>query len=138
MRTQPLVTLALLAAPEDAKEVVKLLSESGVSYVIVGNGATVVDQIPKADVTVLKSASTVYLFTEKRDEEYVIVPSVVGISIKEANLILTNCGLNVCIVGGISDKCTTLTVTSQSLPYGARIEKGSVITLTVLGTDFED
>lgn len=123
---------------KDIDSVTEILKSSGVSYVIIGSGATIVDQIPLADVTILKSASTVYLYTEKRDEEYVTVPSVVGKTIKEANLILTNCGLNVRIVGGISDKCTTLTVTSQNLPYGARVQKGSVVTLTVLGTDFED
>ena len=66
------------------------------------------------------------------------VPSVVGLSIKEANLLLTNIGLNIAISGGLSEKCTTMTVTSQSLPLGAKVKKGSVITLTVLGTDFED
>ena len=59
-------------------------------------------------------------------------------SVKEANLLLTNSGLNVKIIGGLSDNCTTLTVTFQNLPVGAKVEKGSVITLTVFGTDFED
>ena len=118
--------------------VTNTLKENEINYILVGSGATVLDQIPKADITVIKSTSTIYLYTEKREEEYVTVPSVVDITIKEANLILINCGLNIRIVGSISDKCTTLTVTSQSLPYGASVEKGSVITLTVLGTDFED
>jgi beta-lactam-binding protein with PASTA domain len=63
---------------------------------------------------------------------------VVGMSIKEANILLTNSGLNIAINGGLSEKCNTITVTSQSLPFGAKVKKGSVITLTVLGTDFED
>ena len=91
-----------------------------------------------ADVSVIKSSSTVYLYTEKREEEYTSVPSVVGLSIKEANLLLASAGLNVRIPGGISASCSTVTVTSQDLPYGAKVEKGTVITLTVLGTDFED
>ena len=112
--------------------------KNGINYVIVGNGDTVIDQVPKADISIIKSTSTVYLYTEKREDEYTVVPSVVGLSIKEANLLLTSAGLNVRIPGGISDNCNTVTVTSQDLPYGAKVEKGSVITLTVLGTDFED
>lgn len=118
--------------------ITKSLKDDGISFSVVGSGDVILDQIPRADVSVLKSISTVYLYTEKREEEYVIMPAVVGISIKEANLLLYNLGLNVRIIGGLSDKCTTLTVTSQSLPVGAKVEKGSVVTLTVLGLDFED
>ena len=78
------------------------------------------------------------MFTEKREDEYVTVPSVVGMSIKEANVLLTNSGLNVRIDGSLSENCTTLTVISQNLPLGARVKRGSVITLSVLGIDFED
>ncbi len=114
------------------------LKKNEINYVLIGEGDTVLSQIPQADVTILKSTSTVYLYTQKREDEYVCVPSLVGLSIKEANILLTNSGLNVRITGGLSDKCTTLTVTSQSLPSGANVTLGSVITLTVLGTDFED
>ena len=114
------------------------LEKTGIQYTVIGNGEYVLDQIPKADVIILKSSSTIYLYTEKRDEEYVEVPSVVGKSIKEANLLLSTIGLNICISGSLSNTCTTVTVISQSLPVGAKVEKGSVITLTVLGTDFED
>ncbi len=122
----------------DISSVVDGLKKNQVNYVVIGNGNSVISQIPAADVSILKSTSKIYLYTEKRDEEYASVPSVVGLSIKEANLLLTNSGLNIAIYGGLSEKCTTVTVTSQSLPLGAKVKKGSVITLTVLGTDFED
>jgi stage V sporulation protein D (sporulation-specific penicillin-binding protein) len=122
----------------DIDSVVDGLKKNQVNYVVIGNGSAVISQIPSADVSILKSTSKIYLYTEKRDEEYVSVPSVVGLSIKEANLLLTNIGLNIAISGGLSEKCTTITVTSQNLPLGAKVKKGSVITLTVLGTDFED
>ena len=114
------------------------LKKNGISYVRVGDGDTVIDQIPKADVSIQRSSSVIYLYTEKREEEYSVVPSVVGLTVKEANVLLMNAGLNIRIAGGISEGCTTATVMSQSLPSEARVEKGAVITLTVLGTDFED
>ena len=77
--------------------VVEGLKKNQINYVLVGNGSTVVGQIPNADVSILKSASKIYLYTEKRDDEYVSVPAVVGMSIKEANLLLTNLGLNIAI-----------------------------------------
>ena len=123
---------------KEAQLVVEALKSNGINYVIIGNGNSIVDQLPKADISILKSASTVYLYTEKREDEYVEVPSVVGMSIKEANILLTNLGINIRIDGALSEKCNTLTVISQNLPLGARIKKGDVITLRVLGTDFED
>lgn len=122
----------------DLKSITDSLKEQKINYVVIGDGDTVIDQIPKADIDILRSSSTIYLYTEKRDEEYTAVPSVVGMSIKEANILLAQAGLNVRISGGLSPGATSLTVTSQNLPYGARVTKGSVITLTVLGTDFED
>lgn len=120
------------------KAVVDSLTKNEVKYVIIGNGDTITDQIPKADISVLKSVSTIYLYTEKREDDYISVPSVTGLSIKEANLILSSHGLNIRIDGGISDKCTTVTVISQNIAEGKKVKKGTVITLSVLGTDFED
>lgn len=122
----------------DIKSVIENLKDNSISYVLIGNGERVISQIPTAGVTVTKSASTVYLYTERRDEEYVIMPSVAGMNIKDANIMLTNLGLNIRIDGGMSNKCTTLTVISQSIPLGAKIKKGEIVSLTVLGTDFED
>ena len=114
------------------------LKNASVNYVVIGNGDTVIDQVPKAGISVLKSTSVVYLYTERREDEYITVPSLVGSSIRDANIILTNLGFNIKIEGGMSGACNTLTVISQSLPVGAKVKKGSVITLAVLGTDFED
>lgn len=114
------------------------LKNSSINYVVIGSGNTVIDQIPKADVSILKSTSVVYLYTERKEEEYISVPSLVGMSIKEANALLINLGFNIKVQGGISEGCNTLTVTSQNLPVGAKVKKGSVITIGVLGTDFED
>lgn len=125
-----------IGANKDA--VVENLKSNGISCVIIGSGATVIDQIPKADLSIVKSVSTVYLYTEKREEEYVSVPSLVGMSIKEANILLTNLGLNVRLNKPLSPNCSTLTVMTQDLPVGAKVKRGSVITLSVLGTDFED
>lgn len=122
----------------NANNIAKMLRSNGINCIIVGNGDTIVDQIPSADISILKSTSSVYLYTEKREEEYLSVPSVVGMTIKDANILLTNLGMNISINGSISNNCNTLTVTSQNLPLGAKVKKGSVIILTVLGTDFED
>ena len=115
-----------------------ILKKNGIKYTVIGNGNTVISQTPAANIEILSEHSNIYLYTEKRDEDYVIVPSLVGLTIKEANILISSTGLNIKISGSVSANCTTLCVISQSLPYGAKVTRGTVITIMVLGTDFED
>ena len=120
-------------------EITTILKNEGVIFSVVGSGTHIISQIPSANVDVFRSASTIYLYTEKKEEEeYVSVPSLVGLSIKDANNLISSCGLNIKIDGSISENCNTITVMSQSLPYGAKVRRGTVITISVLGVDFED
>ncbi len=121
--------------PKDAE---KLLKESGIECIIIGSADKIIAQIPASGITVYKSQSIVYLYTEKKDEEYAVIPSLVGMNVKEANALIAKLKLNIKINKGISDECSTLTVTSQDLPVGARVPLGTVITISVLGMDFED
>ncbi len=123
---------------QEIGNVKKTLTDKDIQYNVIGNGTTVLHQIPSAGSEVLKSQSVVYLYTENIDNTYTTVPALVGLNIKEANELLLKCGLNIKIKGSISNNCTSLTVTSQNYPSGAKIPLGSVITLTVLGMDFED
>ncbi len=122
----------------DVKDATENLKKNDIMYCVIGDGNKVISQIPAANTEVLKSTSTVYLYTERRNEQTVAVPAVTGMNIKDANVLLTKCGLNIKIKGSLSNRCTTLTVMSQSLPYGANVPIGSIIELTLLGTDFED
>ena len=116
----------------------KALKTQGVNFTVLGSGDTVIRQIPAANSDIMRDISTIYLYTEDINDELVTVPALSGMSIKDANIIAVQSGLNIKIVGGISKNCTSLTVTSQSLPYGAKVKKGTVIELYVIGLDFED
>ncbi len=122
----------------DVDAISKSLDSSGIKYTVIGSGDVILSQVPAANTDIIIPSSTIYLYTEKRDEDYIIVPSLVGLSIKDANIVLSNAGLNLSIEGSISSRCTTLTVVSQSIPVGARVKRGTVINLTLLGLDFED
>ena len=114
------------------------LKSRGVEVIKIGNGSTVIKQIPEANVDVLKSISKIYLYTEDCDDEMAVVPALTGLSATEVNLLASRAGLNIKIVGGISGCSSTLTVTSQNLPSGARVPKGTAIVLSVMRLDFED
>ena len=121
------------------KSAVNELKTDNIKYEIIGNGDVVLSQIPSAGSIITRELSVVYLYTEKKNASLTTVPSLVGLSVAEANAAATNAGLNIRI-RGVTDTDTsgTLTVTDQSLIPGDAVARGTVIDITVLKLDFED
>jgi len=115
---------------EDAK---KLLSESSLSYEIIGDGQTVLSQTPGENDIITHKNSKILLYTTE-DTLYSDVPDFLGIGIDEATKKAVDSGLNICITGTYRGGI----VTAQSLPLGAKVKRGEVVTLTVIAKDFED
>ena len=117
----------------NVEEAKKTLSDSKMDYEIVGNGETVISQTPGADDVITSINSKIILYTSPVDE-YVYVPSLVGMQIDEAVSYAINSGLNISISGSGNGGV----VISQSLPLGAKVKRGDVINLKTLVTDYED
>lgn len=80
-------------------EAKKTIQNNGFKTKVVGDGETVVDQLPKPGVSVTEQ-STVIIYTEEIDEEkYATVPDVTGKSVAEARRTLEEYGLNFEAVG---------------------------------------
>ncbi len=104
-------------------------------YQVVGDGETVLSQMPKAG-TMVSDTSTVMLYTTEGSSNETVVPDVVGKSVVEANQILTNARLNL----KLPDNTATPSegesfVDSQSPAAGETVPTGTVVTVEVLSTD---
>ena len=120
-------------------ETVSSLSALGIKYTVIGNGDTVVSQIPDANIAFLPDHSTVYIYTDKRQYSTSSVPDLLGLSLKEACIKANERGLSVTVKGvGDFSYENTLTVCKQSLIPGDSVPMGTVIEIYVLKTDFED
>ena len=106
---------------------------AGLYYKIVGNGGSVISQTPKGGV-IVQTESTVMLYTEENSANEVVVPSVIGQSIAEANRILTNAKLNVKVTG-LTENGGETYVGSQSPEAGEKVSTGTVVTVEVLSKD---
>ena len=115
---------------EEAK---KRLSEQKLEYEIVGDGSTVLRQTPGSDDAISNSHAKIILYTSE-DTDYVSVPNLVGMTLEQAAKCALDSGLNIRISGSLGAGA----VISQSLPLGARVMRGSVITIETMITDFED
>ena len=108
------------------------LKSSDIKYQVIGDGSTVLKQTPSPGDAITYENSTVYLYTIDTATD-VNVPSLVGLTLNDAIEAAINSGLNIKISGPGSG-----TVISQSLPSGALVERGEVITITTLILDYED
>lgn len=97
------------------------------TYKVVGNGNTVVNQVPKGGTT-MDVGSEVILYVERSEEDAgtVSVPNVVGKNYEQAETTLTNAGFTVAFEGDQAG-----TVTAQDPKYGVSVAKGSEVMLTL-------
>ena len=114
-------------------DAINILEEKKLNYEIVGNGDIILAQSPAPLDSIYNKLSTIILYTEETDD-YVTVPSLVGKEISMAVKECINLGLNVKLRGSLDGGETI----SQSLPYGAKVKRGSIIELFSLVTDYKD
>lgn len=108
-------------------DVIGDLDGKELTYKVVGNGNTVVNQVPKGGTTV-DVGSEVILYVQRSEEDTgtVSVPNVVGKNYEQAETTLTNAGFTVAFEGNQSG-----TVTAQDPKYGVSVAKGSEVMLTL-------
>ncbi|MBQ8689168.1 MAG: PASTA domain-containing protein [Clostridia bacterium] len=109
------------------------LKKLNLKYEIIGDGSVVLSQTPTLFDKAIPELCTIYIYTDKK-QQLVSVPSLVGMSVAEATKAAIDTGLNIELTGSGDGG----TVIEQSLPSGAVVEKGSVIKLKTMVTDFED
>ncbi len=108
-------------------ELAKAFDGTGLKYNILGFGDTVVSQVPVGGAT-LPDGSTVAIYTESEQNELVTVPSVRGMTSSQANLTLTNAGLNM-KVAGATDIEQGAVVSIQIPEAGATVKRGSAVSV---------
>ena len=109
-------------------EVAKAFNGSGLKYNFIGSGDKVVNQVPKGG-SILPEGSTVAIYTEKDQHSEVVVPDVKGMTATQANVLLTNSGLNMKVSGASATDQGAATVGSQSPEAGTKVSRGSAVTV---------
>ena len=115
------------------------LNDENISYEIVGNGKTVITQVPAPNDTITKTVTKIILYTDEMTPSEIIVPDLLSKSAKEANEICVNLGLSIKLTGALHfENDETIIVTSQSIKSGSVVPRGTTITLTILSTEGEE
>ncbi len=120
-------------------EAIKEVKDLGIQYEVIGDGDTVLSQMPMANSQIYKKTGRILIYTGEDKETHTYVPNVIGKTPEEANLILINSGLNIKFDGAINFTYgESATVVEQYPLPDTSVPKGTVVEIKILFTDEED
>ena len=113
------------------------LEENNLTYIIVGDGNEVTDQIPAAGNQVPGGSEVILYMGESKPTDLVYVPNLLGMTVAQANQAIAGTGLYLQTIGS-SSSSGTVTVTSQDLEAGSQVERGTLITVELTDSSAQD
>lgn len=113
-------------------EAKKTLEENNLNFVVVGDDSTVTRQCPSGADTI-PNGGTVHLYTDDSEKQTVNVPNFNGLTVNEAKDLASSSNLNIQIAGN-SMSSGTVVAYRQSEETQAKVEKGTVVTVTFKNT----
>lgn len=113
-------------------EAKKTLEENNLNFVVVGDDSTITRQCPSGADTI-PNGGTVYLYTDDSEKQTVNVPNFSGLTVNEAKDLASSSNLNIQIAGN-SMLSGTVVAYRQSEETQAKVEKGTVVTVTFKNT----
>jgi len=116
---------------EEAKSI---LAELGLSCEVVGNGSSIIRQCPATGFSIEKSGIVLLYTDDATEPQYVEVPDLLGKTAVESEEALREAGLNLVTIGASAENSGAI-VQFQSEQAGSSVEKGTVITLTMVLDD---
>lgn len=110
------------------------IENEGLNCTVVGNGSTVLKQVPASGASIPKGG-TVVLYTEEGEQSHLVtVPDFTNMTVSKANQAAAAAGVNLLITGLNSGDGEPL-VASQSIPPGTQVERSSVVTVNLVYRD---
>lgn len=124
---------------KNINEAIKDLKALGIDYEIIGDGETVLSQMPMPKSTIYKKSGKILIYTGEDMETHTNVPNVIGKTAEEANTILINSGLNIKIEGATNFSYGDSAVVTTQFPLpDTCVPKGTIVEIKILFTDEED
>lgn len=113
---------------QDLKSAQGKITNTGLKASVVGDGQTVVRQVPAAGQSI-PAGGTVLLYTEAETDALVTVPSFAGRTVTEVNTLAASLGLNAQLEGIVVGNDGAARASTQSVAAGTQVSKGTVISV---------
>lgn len=121
-----------------AKEAAEKLKNEKIQFEIMGDGDTVINQLPMSGSKIYEKTGKIILYTTNNVEDIktTSVPDLVGKTPQEANIILSYNKLNIKLEGSTNYKVgDSVRVVSQYPSAGEQIRAGDTVTVYLMHTD---
>lgn len=114
---------------KDISSATAIIKNAGLDVSVVGNGNTVISQMPDASMSVYKNGKVILYTEEDITAETVKVPNFVGLTAAGVNELAIKNGINVQFTG-TSITVSGVTAYKQSISAGTEVEKGTIVTVS--------
>ncbi len=124
----------------DVEDAALYITNRKLKFKIIGNGDTVMDQVPSGGSRLSIESGIVYLYTgDEEPSDSIVVPDVIGQSASNANKLIINSSLNIKLEGASNYSVGSgAIVISQSPDAGAEVKPGTIVTINVRHMDGTD
>ncbi len=119
-------------------EAEKALKEAYLQVKFVGEGTTVTDQIPASGSAVPGNSTVLVYLGEEKPTDLVTVPELIGLTQYEANITISNTGGLYLQCRGTTSQSESVAISSQSIPPGTEVERGTTITVELTDSSAKD
>ena len=120
------------------EEAEKSLQEDHLEAKFVGEGETVTDQIPSPGAEVPGNSTVLIYLGEEKPTDLVTVPDLTGLTQYEAEIRISNVGGLYLQVRGSQSQSGYVSVSSQSIPAGTEVERGTTVTVELTDASAQD
>lgn len=104
------------------------LEKKNLTYRVVGEGATIMDQLPAAGASIPGKSEVVLYFNQAAPTDLVTVPDFLTYNLNNANYLATTNGLYMLITGA-NKHDPNVTATYQDIPAGTQVPRGTMVTV---------
>lgn len=111
-----------------------IIDNNNLDYYILGNGKTVVDQVPESGASIPKGGTVVLYTDEDSVGATTTIPNFKGMTLSQATAAADACHINLNVSGVGLDSGTAICA-SQNWQPGAKLSMGYVISLTFITED---
>ena len=129
---EELANMAIKVPDVETKDVAAasaIIKNAGLNVTVVGDGKTVIEQMPDPSMSVYKNGTVILYTEEELETEKVKVPSFVGLTAAGVNELAIKNGVNVQFTGA-AITVSGVTAHKQSISAGTEVDKGTIITVS--------
>ena len=120
---------------ESVEEAKRILQAEGLEAEVIGEGSTVLAQIPEYGASIPQEGTVVLYTDEASASRTVTVPNFNGLTLAQANAAAAEAGVNLSVTGAALTTGSAAQASTQDIAAGTAVSPGTVVTVQFIERD---